>query len=68
MGKYLFHGSHQVVAIRGIAVCLVCGAFGLKMPRQLLRPCLRAPSTSGASVLRRIAKGDAPTPSTPWPE
>ena len=41
-------------------LCLRCGAWAVRCPALLSKPCLRAPSAAGSYVLRRVAQGKHP--------
>ncbi len=56
------HPSHELDATPGFTWCRACGAFTVRMPRALARPCPRGPrSAAQANVLRRLRRGLPPT-------
>ena len=57
------HESHDLWFWAGLYYCQNCGAFGNHRSVLLGSPCKRHPSKAGAAALKRLRRGQAPSPS-----
>ena len=73
-GNTAIHGSHSLIAYKGLLLCTRCGAHAAASlhskshPLVLRRLCLGRPSPGGALALNRFAKGQHPALERLWPD
>jgi ribonuclease HI len=61
------HGSHKLLAFRGLLVCERCGKYCSAWPRHLQSRCPAVLSASAAGVLSRVKRGLLPPGLSVWP-
>jgi len=62
-----FHPSHEVILVRGLAVCIKCGARSSCRLRKLAWTCLSL-TQAGRLVLAAVAEGRLPHRLASWPD
>ena len=72
LGKAEVDISHQVLYLKGIAYCAVCGAFaraspGKRCAHKLSQPCGRTPTRRGITLLNSLRQGLVPVKGMAWP-
>jgi hypothetical protein len=67
IGNNIPHASHELLSLRGIIFCNVCGAFSSKKCRKLNAPCLTPISVYCARALKKLKAGELPAQYLQWP-